>query len=63
MLWIICSCIDKRHTAFPSPGNRPGRLAYNRHQQAVSDHLIEENRLLKDELEGRRLWFTDKQRQ
>jgi hypothetical protein len=35
----------------------------NRHQRAVSDHLIDENRILKDELEGQRLWFTDKQRQ
>ena len=26
-------------------------------------HLIEENRVLKDQLEGQRLWFTDKQRQ
>ncbi len=23
----VCSCNDKRHTTFPSPGNRPGRLA------------------------------------
>jgi hypothetical protein len=35
----------------------------NRHQQAVSDYLIEENRVLKDQLEGQRLWFADKQRQ
>jgi len=26
----------------------------NRHQQAVIDYLIEENRVLKDQLEGRR---------
>jgi hypothetical protein len=29
----------------------------------VTDYLIEENRVLKDQLEGQRLWFTDKQRQ
>jgi len=34
----------------------------NRHQQAVIDYLIEENRVLKDQLEGQRLRFTDKQR-
>ena len=32
-------------------------------QQAVIDYLIEENRVLKDQLEGQRLWFTDEQRQ
>jgi len=32
----------------------------NRHQQAVIDYLIEENRVLKDQLEGRWLRFTDK---
>jgi hypothetical protein len=30
----------------------------NRHQQAVIDYLIEENRVLKDQLEGQRLRFT-----
>ena len=34
----------------------------NRHQQAVIDHLLEENRVLKDRLEGQRLRFTDEQR-
>ena len=34
----------------------------NRQQQAVIDHLIEENRVLKDQLEGQQLWYTDKQR-
>ena len=31
----------------------------NRQQQAVIDYLIEENRVLKDQLEGHRLRFTD----
>ncbi len=30
----------------------------NRHQQAVIDYLIEENRVLKDQLDGQRLRFT-----
>jgi hypothetical protein len=34
----------------------------NRHQLAVIDYLIEENRVLKEQLEGRRLRFTDEQR-
>ena len=34
----------------------------NRQQQAVIDYLIEENRVLKDQLEGQRLRFTDEQR-
>ena len=34
----------------------------NRHQQAVIDYLIEENRVLKDQLEAERLRFTDEQR-
>ena len=34
----------------------------NRHQQAVIDYLMHENRVLKDQLEGRRLRFTDAQR-
>ena len=34
----------------------------NRHQQTVIDYLIEENRVLKDQLDGRRLRFTDTQR-
>ena len=34
----------------------------NRNQQAVIDYLIEENRVLKDQLEGQRLRFTDDQR-
>jgi hypothetical protein len=29
----------------------------------VTDYLIEENRVLNDQLEGQRLRFTDKQRQ
>jgi len=33
----------------------------NRQQQAVIDHLIEENCVLKDQIEGQRLWCTDKQ--
>ena len=31
----------------------------NRHQQAVIDYLIEENRVLKDQLDGQRLRFTE----
>ena len=34
----------------------------NRHQQAVIDYLIEENRILKQQLKGQRLRFTDEQR-
>ena len=34
----------------------------NRHQQVVIDYLIEENRVLKEQLEGQRLRFTDEQR-
>ena len=34
----------------------------NRHQQDVIDYLIEENRVLKDQLDGQRLRFTDDQR-
>ena len=33
-----------------------------RHQQAVIEYLIEENRVLKDQLDGQRLRFTDEQR-
>ena len=34
----------------------------NRRQQAVIDYLIEENRVLKEQVEGNRLRFTDEQR-
>ena len=34
----------------------------NRQQQAVIDYLIEENRVLKEQLEGPRLRFSDEQR-
>ena len=34
----------------------------NRHQQEVIDYLIEEKRVLKAQLEGQRLRFTDEQR-
>ena len=34
----------------------------NRQQQAVIDYLIEENHVLKEQLEGQRLRFTDEQR-
>jgi len=34
----------------------------NRHQQAVIDYFIEENRVLKEQPEGQRLQFTDDQR-
>ena len=34
----------------------------NRRQQAVIGYLIEENRVLKEQLEGQRLRFTDEQR-
>ena len=34
----------------------------NRHQQAVIDYLIEENRVLKEQLERQRLRLTDEQR-
>jgi putative transposase len=33
-----------------------------RHQQAIIDYLIEENRVLKEQLEGQRFRFTDEQR-
>ena len=35
----------------------------NRHQQTVIDYLIEENRVLKEQIKGQRLRFTDEQRQ
>ena len=35
---------------------------FSRHQQTVIDYLIEENRVLKEQLEGQRLRFTDEQR-
>ena len=34
----------------------------NRQQQTVIDYLMEENRVLKEQLEGQRLRFTDEQR-
>jgi hypothetical protein len=34
----------------------------NRHQQQVIDYLVEENRVLKGQLNGRRLRLTDDQR-
>jgi putative transposase len=34
----------------------------NRHQQAAIEYLIVENRVLKEQLEGQRLQFTDEQR-
>ncbi|MCP4284486.1 MAG: hypothetical protein GY792_08550, partial [Gammaproteobacteria bacterium] len=34
----------------------------NRHQKTIIDYLIEEYRILKDQLEGQRLRFTDEQR-
>ena len=34
----------------------------NRHQQAVIDYLIEENHVLKNQLDGKRLRFTGEQR-
>ena len=34
----------------------------NRHQQAVIDYLIEENSVLKEQLERQRIRFTDEQR-
>jgi putative transposase len=34
----------------------------NRHQQEVIEYLVEENRVLKEQLSGRRLQFTDDQR-
>jgi putative transposase len=34
----------------------------NRQQQAVIDYLMEENRVLKEQLEEQRLRFTDQQR-
>jgi hypothetical protein len=34
----------------------------NRHQQHVIEYLVEENRVLKEQVEGRRLRFTDDQR-
>ena len=34
----------------------------NRHQQAVIDYLIEENRVLKEQLQGQRIRFTDELR-
>ena len=34
----------------------------NRHQQEVIDYLVEENRVLKEQIKGRRLRLTDEQR-
>ena len=34
----------------------------NRHQQTAIEYLIEENRVLKEQLEGQRLQLTDEQR-
>jgi hypothetical protein len=34
----------------------------NRHQQAVIEYLIEESPVLKEQIEGQRLQFTDGQR-
>ncbi|MDH3379743.1 MAG: hypothetical protein OEQ39_22700 [Gammaproteobacteria bacterium] len=34
----------------------------NRQQQASIDYLLEENRVLNDQLKGKRLRFTDEQR-
>ncbi len=34
----------------------------NRHQQAVTGCFIGESCVLKDQFEGQRLWFNDKQR-
>jgi hypothetical protein len=34
----------------------------NRHQQHVIEYLVEENRVLKGQLNGRRLRLTDEQR-
>jgi putative transposase len=34
----------------------------NRHQQHVIEYLVEENRVLKEQVKGRRLRFTDDQR-
>jgi len=34
----------------------------NRHQQQVIEYLVEENRVLKEQLKGRRVRFTDDQR-
>jgi len=34
----------------------------NRHQQQVIEYLVEENRVLKEQLKGRRVRLTDDQR-
>jgi uncharacterized membrane protein YgcG len=34
----------------------------NRHQQHVIDYLVEENRVLREQLRGRRVWLTHDQR-
>ncbi len=34
----------------------------NRHQQEVIEYLVEENRVLKEQIKGRRLRLTDEQR-
>jgi len=34
----------------------------NRHQPHVIEYLLEENRVLKEQVKGRRLWLTDDQR-
>lgn len=34
----------------------------NRHQQDVIEYLVEENRVLKEQMRGRRLRLTDEQR-
>ena len=33
----------------------------NRHQQEVMEYLVEENRVLKEQMKGRRLRLTDEQ--
>ena len=35
----------------------------NRYQQRILDYVLEENRVLREQLKGRRLQFTDAQRE
>ena len=56
-----CSTSDQRYTTFHLLIIALAGRHY-RQQQAVIDYLQEENRVLKEQLEGQRLRFTDEQR-
>ena len=48
--------------ATPTPLQVPLAGWVNRHQQHVIEYLVEENRVLRDQLTGRRLRLTDDER-